>query len=71
MVDACCCFVALTASGRSSEYYDLEGNVADEDSAIKMSRLLQNKFVSCGELYLDILAEKPMSFLRGYLMVCW
>ena len=70
MVDACCCFAALTASGRSSEYYDLEGNVADEDSAIKMSRLLQNKFVSCGELYLDILAEKPMSFLRGYLMVC-
>ena len=64
-------FYVLVLTNNRSEvvFYDLSGAVAKDDAEVKVSKLLQNDFTSCGDLIIAGLCEKLQSRLAGYTVV--
>ena len=59
----------LTNNRSEVVFYDLSGAVAKDDAEVKVSKLLQNDFTSCGDLIIAGLCEKLQSRLAGYTVV--
>lgn len=64
-------FLVISHNGRSILYYDLTGRIADEDSDVKVSKLVQDENVSSGEIILKSFASKPEAHLKNFYVVSW